>query len=89
MAPAGPPSAVTGSVAVMREALAAFRYRNFALFWTGALLSNTGTWIQGVTVPYVVFELTGSALWLGVAGSPWRCGPPGRRGCARSRRSWP
>jgi MFS family permease len=68
MAPAGPPSAVTGSVAVMREALAAFRYRNFALFWTGALLSNTGTWIQGVTVPYVVFELTGSALWLGVAG---------------------
>ncbi len=52
----------------MPGALAAFRHRNFALFWSGALLSNTGTWIQGVTVPFVVFELTGSAFWLGVAG---------------------
>lgn len=49
----------------MREALASFRYRNFALFWTGALLSNTGSWVQNVAVPFVVFGLTGSAAWLG------------------------
>ena len=45
----------------LRAAVAAFRYRNFALFWTGALVSNTGGWVQNVTVPYVVFQLTDSA----------------------------
>ncbi|WP_208027345.1 MFS transporter [Rhabdothermincola sediminis] len=52
----------------LREALAAFRYRNYTLFWVGALLSNSGSWIQNVTVPYVVFHLTGSAFWVGFAG---------------------
>lgn len=52
----------------MREAVAAFRYRNFRLFWIGALVSNTGTWVQGVTVPFVVLELTDSAAWVGFAG---------------------
>lgn len=52
----------------MREALTAFRYRNFAIFWTGALLSSTGTWVQWVTVPYVIFELTDSAFLVGFTG---------------------
>jgi len=47
--------------------LAALRHRNFALFWTGALLSSTGTWVQNVTVPYVVFQLTSSVTWVGFA----------------------
>jgi MFS family permease len=38
------------------------------LFWTGALLSSTGTWVQWVTVPFVVLELTGSAAWVGFTG---------------------
>jgi MFS family permease len=37
------------------------------LFWTGAVLSNSGTWIQNVTVPFVVFSLTGSASTVAVA----------------------
>jgi MFS family permease len=41
--------------------VAALRYRNFALFWTGALLSNSGTWIQAIAIGYVVNELTHSA----------------------------
>ena len=52
----------------LREAVEAFRYRNFRLFWIGALLSSTGTWVQGVTVPFVVLKLTGSAAWVGFAG---------------------
>ncbi len=48
------------------RALVAFRHRNFALFWFGALFSNTGTWVQNVTVPFLVFQLTGSAAWVGV-----------------------
>ncbi|MET0150548.1 MAG: MFS transporter, partial [Acidimicrobiales bacterium] len=47
--------------------MAAFRYRNIALFWTGAVVSNTGGWVQNVTVPYVVFRLTDSAAWVGFA----------------------
>ena len=50
------------------DAVAAFRSRDFTLFWSGALVSNIGTWMQNVTVPYVIFyRLTHSALWLGLA----------------------
>lgn len=48
-------------------ALVAFRYRNFTLFWFGALFSNTGTWVQNVTVPFLVYQLTQSAAWVGVS----------------------
>jgi len=52
----------------LRVALAAFRYRNFSLFWTGALVSNIGTWMQNVTVPYVIYQMTGSASLVGLTG---------------------
>lgn len=45
----------------------AFRYRDFRIFWIGALISNTGTWVLNLTLPFVLFELTGSALWVGAA----------------------
>lgn len=51
----------------MRHALRAFRHRDFAIFWTGALFSNTGTWVQNLTVPYVLYQLTGRAFWVGFA----------------------
>jgi MFS family permease len=47
------------------SALDAFRYRNFTLFWVGALFSNTGTWVQNIAVPFLVFQLTSSAAWVG------------------------
>ena len=53
MADDGFPASASGN---LRSAVAAFRYRNFALFWTGAVVSNTGGWVQNVTVPYVVVE---------------------------------
>jgi MFS family permease len=52
----------------LRAAVAAFRYRNFALFWTGALISSTGGWVQNVTIPFVVFKLTDNEAWVGFAG---------------------
>lgn len=51
----------------LRDAAAAFRHRDFAVFWTGAVLSNTGSWVQRTTVPFVLYELTGSATWVGFA----------------------
>jgi MFS family permease len=45
----------------------AFAVRDFRLFWAGALVSNIGTWMQNVTVPFVIFQLTGSSAWVGLA----------------------
>jgi MFS family permease len=47
-------------------ALAALRHHDFALFFSAALCSNTGTWMQTITVPYVLDQLTHSTIWVGV-----------------------
>lgn len=49
-------------------AFAAFRYRNFSLMWTASLLSSSGSWLQMVAIPYVIYTITGSGAWLGFAG---------------------
>src|SRR5919112_1846767 len=46
----------------------ALRHRNFRLFWAGAFLSNTGTWMQAVAQGWLVLQLTDSAFWLGFDG---------------------
>src|SRR6266566_8179260 len=52
-------------VSVMFRSL---RHRNFLLFWSGAFLSNTGTWMQAVAQGWLVFQLSNSPFWLGVDG---------------------
>ncbi len=47
---------------------AALRHRNFALLWTGAIVSNVGTWMQNVGQSWLVLQLTNSPLWLGLLG---------------------
>jgi MFS family permease len=49
-------------------AFSALAHRNFRLFWIGALLSNTGTWMQTVPQGWLVLNLTNSAFWLGFDG---------------------
>ncbi len=49
------------------DAFRALRYRNYALFWSAALVSQTGSWMQNLTVPYVVYRATGSEAWVGFA----------------------
>ena len=46
----------------------ALGYRNFRLFWAGAFLSNTGTWMQAVAQGWLVLQLTNSTFWLGLDG---------------------
>lgn len=43
-------------------------HRNFRLFWAGAFLSNTGTWMQAVAQGWLVLQLTDSVFWLGLDG---------------------
>jgi MFS family permease len=50
------------------EMFRALRHRNFRLFWAGAFLSNTGTWMQAVAQGWLVLQLSNSPFWLGVDG---------------------
>ncbi len=47
--------------------LRALRHRDFALFWSAALLSNAANWMQQFTVLFVIYELTESNAWVGAA----------------------
>ncbi len=53
--------------AELKHALSAFQHRDFTIFWSGALISNIGSWLQNLTVPFVIYALTGSAFWVGAA----------------------
>ena len=50
----------------LEEGFAAFRVRNFRLFWTGQLGSLIGTWMQTVAQSWLVLELTDSPLAVGL-----------------------
>jgi MFS family permease len=50
------------------EMFRALRHRNFLLFWSGAFLSNTGTWMQAVAQGWLVLSLSNSPFWLGFDG---------------------
>jgi MFS family permease len=50
------------------EMFRALRNRNFLLFWSGAFLSNTGTWMQAVAQGWLVLSMTDSPFWLGFDG---------------------
>lgn len=51
----------------LREAGAALAVPEFRRFWFGALVSNSGSWMQNVSVPFVLYQLTESAAWVGFA----------------------
>lgn len=46
---------------------AALRSRPFALFWTGLLISHTGTWMQSVGQGWLIYQLTNTPIWLGAS----------------------
>ena len=50
-----------------RSSFTVLRYRDYAVFWTSALVSNSGSWMQTIAVPFVIFQLTHSTTWLGFA----------------------
>ena len=50
----------------MLSSLRPLRYRNFALIWSAALLSNVGSWMQTVAVGVLVTAKTGRAGWTGL-----------------------
>src|SRR5512135_845598 len=47
----------------------ALRHRNFRLFYTGQMISLTGSWMQSVAFSWLVLVLTNSAFYLGLVGA--------------------
>lgn len=52
--------------AVRRGPFAPFRHRTFLAFWTGAFLSNIGTWMEAVGIGIYITNRTGQAGWTGL-----------------------
>ena len=48
--------------------LSSLRYRNFRLLWIGTALSHTGDFMQVMAQGWLVWQLTDSALLLGIVG---------------------
>src|SRR5580704_16654685 len=65
--PAGAGSLLDELAAVVRHFFRAFRHRNYQLFFSGQLISLTGTWMQTIAESWLVYRLTGSSVLLGVA----------------------
>lgn len=43
-----------------------FRHRNYRIFFAGQAVSLVGTWMQQVAQAWLVLELTGDPIWLGI-----------------------
>jgi MFS family permease len=46
--------------------VSAFQHRNYRLFFSGQLISLIGTWMQQVAQAWLVLQLTGDPIWLGI-----------------------
>lgn len=48
---------------IRRGPLVPLQHRDFALFWSGAFISNAGTWLQNATLSWLVLSITDSPFW--------------------------
>ena len=62
----GRPRRVVSGRISLRNTFSALRHRNFRLFFSGQLISLTGTWMTTTAQGWLVYQLTGSKALLGV-----------------------
>jgi MFS family permease len=67
--PAVAPPPVTAHAAPHRrpggDTFASLRFRDFRFLWIGTIFMSAGQWIQQVTLGWLLYDLTGSAVLLG------------------------
>ena len=49
-----------------RRTFASLKYRNYRLFFSGQVVSVTGTWMQNIAMAWLVLDLTGSPVAVGI-----------------------
>src|SRR5258706_2627726 len=62
----GQPRRVVLGGLLWRQTFSALKHYNFRLFFAGQLVSLIGTWMQNTAQGWLVYQLTGSKLLLGV-----------------------
>lgn len=50
----------------LKRVFEAFHYRDFRIMWLGACTSSIGTWMQTLAQSWLVYELSGSPVFLGL-----------------------
>jgi MFS family permease len=65
--PCSPPVVPTPTESPRR--FGALRHRDFALLWSGLLVSNAGTWMQNVAQGWLAYALTNGPFYLGLLGA--------------------
>jgi len=60
-----PRRVATGGIS-FRKTFSAFKHRNFRLYFSGQLISFTGTWMTTTAQGWLVYQLTGSKALLGI-----------------------
>ena len=60
------PRRVAGAGSGLTRGFVAMRHPNYRRFWLGQIGSLVGTWMQSVALPWLVLELGGSPLQLGL-----------------------
>ncbi|MBF6589891.1 MAG: MFS transporter [Ktedonobacterales bacterium] len=66
---APPPDPAAPGRAARGRMSSALRYRNYRLFWTGQLISVTGTFMQSTAQQWLVLTLSSNPLDLGIVGA--------------------
>jgi MFS family permease len=56
----------TALLRLNRRTFASLQHRNYRLFFVGQITSVTGTWMQNVAMAWLVLELTGSPVAVGI-----------------------
>src|SRR5688572_27605995 len=64
--PHGAASLAAAPEGTVGRGLAAMRHANYRRFWLGQIGSLVGAWMQSVALPWLVLQLGGSALQLGL-----------------------
>jgi MFS family permease len=54
------------AAAAVGNPFAALKHKNYRYYWIGMAVSTTGTWMQNVAQPWLAYQLTDSALLLGL-----------------------
>ena len=50
----------------LSQTFSALKHRNYRLWFIGQLTSLVGTWMQNIAQPWLVYQMTGSPLYLGI-----------------------
>ena len=64
--PAAPRGLGPRAVGGIARGFSALKVRNYRLYWSGQVVSLVGTWMQQVSLPWLVLALGGSPLQLGI-----------------------